>query len=81
MTRPLGCGRKVKYATRALAEERIATATTMAGHHPYECWACGCWHTSRMTEAEAARDHARHNAKVAHNAELVQRLLKERGLR
>lgn len=85
-----GCTGKVRFATRAVAEKAATKHPdpqwTAAGErrrplYPYECEFCGCWHNSHLTPAEAERSKARAKERRAANAELVQRLLKERGLR
>lgn len=83
-----GCSGKIRFASRAAAEFQrgedpnwTADGRKREPRHAYECTKCGCWHLSHLTEVEAKRNIERRVAVEEHNRALVQKLLKERGLR
>lgn len=80
-----GCEGKRAYSTREHAEESTAVkwahGQLRTKQYPYECPFCGCWHTSSMTPAQAERGKRMAATRREKNAEIVQRLLKEKGLR
>jgi hypothetical protein len=80
VTRVPGCTGKCKYATRELAVEASSNYGARIKLHTYQCPVCHCWHVSGMSLEEAKRNHAAAAMKRQHNADLVQRLLKERGI-
>lgn len=80
MTRAPGCTGKYKFASRELAAKVSAEYRTTKALYPYECDACGSWHLSKMTPQQAANARATAERIREHNADLVQRLLRERGI-